>query len=129
MAENSQYKQCPMCAEDIKKNAFICRYCNSSVQNTTIKDENGRFMNVKLKSIDKIYKGSLYVPGHMNRVSDVVNDNRKFISLGNAVEESKTRDIPIGFLAISKTAVEWICIEQESEEDNRPFDSQRIYHY
>jgi hypothetical protein len=110
-----EMKQCPFCAESIKSQAIVCRYCHSSLAALS-KERKGKFVRVKLKTRDKIYYGDIFVPSHLSRVSDVINDERHFVSLANTKEETKASEIHIGFLAISKSMVEWIrMLEKETE--------------
>jgi hypothetical protein len=43
-------------------------------------------------------------------VSDVVNDERRFLSLVNTPEETASHDVEIGYIAINKGTVEWLRI-------------------
>lgn len=99
-------KECPFCAEIINSKAFVCKYCKSIVGGGSVKS--GTPVKVRLKSHDKVYSGEIFVPQHMERVSDVINDNRHFIVLSNAKEETKTSEINIGVLAINKNIIEWV---------------------
>ncbi|MFQ5963689.1 MAG: hypothetical protein ACE5KZ_05335 [Candidatus Scalinduaceae bacterium] len=111
MEECNKYKQCPMCAEDIRVDAAICRYCMTDVYNDT-KVKEGRFVKIKLKVGDIIYKGDIFVHGCTKRVSDVVNDKRQFISLLNTCEEveSSDHDLEIGYIALNKNVIEWVRV-------------------
>jgi len=100
-------KQCPYCAEMIDDRAIICRYCRSLIGASEI-ERRGEFVKVRLKAQDKIYHGDIFVPSHLCRVSDVINDSRYFILLSNAKEETKSSEVTIGFLAINKSIVEWV---------------------
>ncbi|MHC4270548.1 MAG: hypothetical protein ACYSTS_19125, partial [Planctomycetota bacterium] len=42
-------------------------------------------------------------------MSDIMNDDRKFISLTNTFRESELSDIEIGYISINKSSIEWIC--------------------
>lgn len=103
-------KQCRYCGEEIKAVAVICRYCRSEVPSDS-KDRKGRLIRVRLKAGGKKYIGDIFVPDNLSRVSDVINDNRAFIVLSNAIEEADTRDVQIGFLAINKNLTEWLEIK------------------
>ncbi len=100
-------KQCPFCAELINDKAIICRYCHSILGSGAI-EKDGELARVRIKTNDKIYIGDVFVPQHMERVSDVINDTRHFIVLINAKEETKTSEVNIGILAINKNIIEWV---------------------
>jgi hypothetical protein len=108
-------KQCPFCGEEIKAIAHLCRHCHSDLR-LPARDGNGNFMTVRLRVKDKTYAGDIFVPDHLRRISDVLNDKRPFIILTNANEETGIRDLPIGFLAINKTQVDWIEIKDGSDQ-------------
>lgn len=105
-----EMKQCPYCGEDIKAVAVICRFCHSGLQGEA-KDKKGKLIRVRLKAGGKKYTGDIFVPDYLSRVSDVINDNRNFIVLSNAIEEADARDVQIGFLAINKNLTEWLEIK------------------
>ena len=112
---DDEMKQCPFCAEMIKSTAVVCRYCKSNLA-FVAKEQKGRFVKVCLKARDKTYFGEIFVPSHISRLSNVINDQRQFIALTNTREETATTEIKIGFLAINKSAVEWIrLLEREKE--------------
>ncbi len=118
MEECNKYKQCPMCAEDIRVEAAICRYCMTDIYNEN-KVKEGSFVKVKLKVGEKIYRGDIYVHGYTKRVSDIVNDKRQFISLVNTCEEVKSRDfdVEIGYIALNKRQVEWVRIVERDPKE------------
>ncbi len=125
MAESEEYIQCPMCAEDIKAKAVICRHCRMPVsQKKDAKD--GKFVRIKLKAFENIYRGDIYIPDLNGRVSDVVNDDRKFISIINTARETELDEIEIGYMAINKSAIEWLCMENEDSGD-KSFSGHTIY--
>jgi hypothetical protein len=106
-------KICPHCAESIKLEAVVCRYCHNSVVFTS-KEHDGKFVKVCLKAREKTYYGDIFVPSHLSRLSNVINDARQFVSLVNTREETSTTEIHIGFLAINKSAIEWVrLLEKE----------------
>jgi hypothetical protein len=120
-------KQCPFCAEVIKAQAVICRFCHSNLTGTP-KEKKGKFVRVKLKTREKVYYGDIFIPSHLSRVSDVINDERHFISLSDTKEETKAAEIHIGFLAINKNVIEWIrLLEKEQETEKSDLLSRPIF--
>jgi len=118
--------QCPMCAESIKVEAIICKHCGSDTRNS--ESEKGKFVRVRLKASDKIYNGDIYVPANVKRVSDMLNDRRVFILMDNTTEEFNNRDINIGFVAINKTAIEWVRDKSVSGSETEEIKSESIFH-
>ncbi len=108
MEESEEYKECPVCAEDIKVNAFSCRYCGASVAKWK-KIEGGNFIRVRLKAEDKTYHGDIYLTDLKCRVSDIMNDDRKFISLVDTTQEVGDNNLEIGFFIVNKSVISWIC--------------------
>jgi len=100
-------KQCPYCAEVVDTKAVICRHCQSILGGGFV-EKSGSHIRVRVKTYEKIFSGDIFVPNHLDRVSDVINDGRHFIILTNAKEESKTAEVPVGFLAINKSIIEWV---------------------
>lgn len=112
-------KQCPFCTEQIKAQAIICKHCHTNLTGMS-KEKKGRFVRVQLKTREKIYYGDIFIPAHLNRVSDVINDARHFLSLSNTKEETKASEIHIGYLAINKNVVEWVRMLGEESETEKP---------
>ena len=114
MEESEEYKKCPVCAEDIKVKAFSCRYCGATIAKGK-KIEGGNFIRVRLKAEDKIYHGDIYLTDLKCRVSDIMNDDRKFISIVNTTQEIGDNNLKIGFFLVNKSMISWIY---ESKEDS-----------
>jgi hypothetical protein len=111
-------KECPFCNEEIKAMAVVCRYCYADL-NSTSKDNKGQFIKVRVKTAGKVYLGDIFVPEGF-RISDVINNSRRFIVLTNALDIQQARDIQVGYLAINKERTEWIELsQQESSSDDR----------
>ena len=100
-------KQCPHCAETVNVKAHVCKYCNNILGGDLV-EKDGNLVRVRLKTRNKVYTGDIFMPHHVSRVSDVINDTRHFILLSNTSEETNTSEINIGFLAINKNIVEWV---------------------
>ena len=100
-------KQCPYCAELVNAKALICRYCQSMLGGGAV-EKKGEPVKVRIKTRDKIYIGDIFLPQHLERVSDVINDTRHFIVLTDAREETKASEAPIGILALNKAIIEWV---------------------
>jgi phosphotransferase system IIA component len=94
-------KRCPYCAGMVNVKAHVCKYCNNILGGDSV-EKNGKLVRVRLKTRDKVYTGDIFMPYHITRISDVINDTRHFILLSNTSEETKTSEINIGFLAINK---------------------------
>jgi hypothetical protein len=112
-------KQCPCCAEQVRAEALICKYCFTDFQDIA-KDKKGQFIKLRLKTGGKTYSGEVFVPEYMNRVSDVINDKKPFIVLVNTVEETRAIDVPVGFIAINKNMVESIHLADEKQTEEEP---------
>lgn len=122
----SNTKPCPFCGEEIKAVAIICRYCHTALK-ATEKSNMGQFMKIRLKAGEKTYYGDIFIPENY-RVSDIINDSRSFIVFSNAVEERKTKDVSVGFLAINKNMTEWIELKTTDEAQSPDTPTRFIYH-
>ncbi|MBM4329872.1 MAG: hypothetical protein FJ117_01390 [Deltaproteobacteria bacterium] len=67
-----------------------------------------RKVKVWVKTGVSTYTGTIYLPAKRTRVSDVINDDRKFLSMTNV--ESKDFAQPKSFLAINKNLIELLEI-------------------
>jgi hypothetical protein len=63
-----------------------------------------RRVKVWVKTMDSAYTGFIYLPGESKRFSDIINDERKFISITDV--ESKDFALPKPFLMINKDTIE-----------------------
>ena len=115
MEESEEYKKCHVCAEDIKTKAFKCRYCGATVAKEKI-NENGNFTRVILKAEDATYQGDVYLTALKFRVSDIMNDDRKFLSIVNATREVGDKTLRISFFILNKSIVNWICEDKDISE-------------
>ena len=117
-------KDCPYCAETIRGDARICKHCHSNLAGPP----EGKFVKVRLKGRDKTYRGNLFVPLHLKRVSDAINDDRQFIILSDAQEEAKLADIHVGFIALNKNSVEWLRLAEEvADKDEQGHSVYQLY--
>jgi hypothetical protein len=109
-------RECPFCGEEIKAAAIVCRYCYEDL-NSLSKDNKGQLIRVRVKTGGKTYLGDIFVSENL-RISDVINDKRRFIVLTNALEVQQARDIQIGYLAINKERTEWIELTERQGESS-----------
>jgi hypothetical protein len=61
-----------------------------------------------IKTVDSTYTGTIYLPKEQTRISDVMNDERQFISMTDV--DSKDFASPKAFLAINKDLIELVEI-------------------
>jgi hypothetical protein len=61
-----------------------------------------------VKTADSAYTGTLYLPEDQVRISDLLNDERQFISMTNV--ESKDFASPKAYLALNKDRIELVEI-------------------
>lgn len=108
-------KQCPYCAEEVKAEALICRYCFADFQGMA-KEKKGDFVRLRLKAGEKSYAGDVFVPDYLSRVSDVLNDKKPFLVLVNAIEETRAIDVNVGFIAINKNQIESIRLAEDKQQ-------------
>jgi hypothetical protein len=104
MEESEEYKKCHVCAEDIRAKAFKCRYCGATVAREKI-IESGNFTRVILEAEGATYKGDIYLTNLKFRVSDIMNDDRKFLSIVNATREVGDKTLKIGFFILNKSII------------------------
>ena len=110
-----EYKKCRMCAEDIKTKALKCRHCGSIVANEKIGD-GGNFTTIILRAKEATYQGDIYLTDLKFRVSDIMNDDRKYISINNATREVGDKVVNVGFIMINKSIINWIREGREMAE-------------
>ena len=103
-------KACPRCFELVNAEAEICKYCLSQIGSA----QDGQVGRVRIQAGDIVYRGDIHV-GKTERMSDAINDMRRFIVLSNVEEEGKLRDLHVGFLAINKDSIESIRLCQDDE--------------
>ena len=61
-----------------------------------------------IKTVDSTYTGTIYLPKDQNRISDLMNDERQFISMTDV--ESKDFSAPKAYLAVNKDLIELVEI-------------------
>jgi hypothetical protein len=61
-----------------------------------------------IKTVDSTYTGYIYLPKEQTRISDVMNDERQFISMTDV--DSKDFASPKAYLAINKDLIELVEI-------------------
>jgi len=61
-----------------------------------------------IKTVDSTYTGTIYLPIDHTRISDVMNDERQFISMTDV--DSKDFASPKAYLAINKDLIELVEI-------------------
>ena len=61
-----------------------------------------------IKTVDSTYTGTIYLPKEQTRISDVMNDERQFISMTDV--DSKDFASPKAYLAINKDLIELVEI-------------------
>jgi len=67
-----------------------------------------------VKTIGTTYTGNIYIPVSHKRFSDVINDQREFLSMTDV--ESKDFAQPKPFLAVNKNLIELVEILEPNEE-------------
>ncbi len=77
--------------------------------------EKFRKVRVWVKTVDSSYTGFVYLPADRKRFSDVLNDERKFLSITDV--ESKDFASPKAFLTINKDLIELVEILEPNREE------------
>lgn len=103
-------KVCPRCFEQVNAEAQICKYCHSQIGGA----KDGQIVRVRVQAGENIYRGDLHV-GKTERMSDAINDARRFIILSRVKQEGKLRDISTDFLAINKDSINSIRLCEKDE--------------
>jgi hypothetical protein len=80
------------------------------------REKNPPFRKVRawVKTVDSAYTGFIYLPADQTRFSDVINDERQFISMTDV--ESKDFANPKSYLAINKDLIELVEILEPDKE-------------
>ncbi len=77
----------------------------------------GSFRKVRawIKTADSAYTGTLHLTEDITRISDLLNDERQFISMTNV--ESKDFASPKAYLAVNKDRIELVeILESDGQE-------------
>ncbi len=61
-----------------------------------------------IKTVNSTYTGNIYLPQEQTRISDIMNDERQFISMTDV--ESKDFASPKPYLALNKDLIELVEI-------------------
>jgi hypothetical protein len=71
-----------------------------------MKEKKKEYQKVRawVKTVDSNYTGTIYLPKDQGRISDLMNDERQFISMTDV--ESKDFASPKAYLAINKDLIE-----------------------
>ncbi len=72
-----------------------------------------RKVKIWIKTVDSAYTGTMYLPKDETRISDLMNDERQFISITDV--ESKDFASPKPYLAINKDLIELVEILADVE--------------
>ena len=83
-----------------------------------------------IKTVDSTYTGTIFLSKDQTRISDVMNDERQFISLTDV--ESKDFASPKAYLAINKDLIELVEIVEPEVVDrkwDRSHDLQRSIYF
>jgi hypothetical protein len=67
-----------------------------------------RKVKALIKTVNSTYTGNIYLPQEQTRISDVMNDERQFISMTDV--ESKDFASPKPYLALNKDLIEMVEI-------------------
>jgi len=75
-----------------------------------------RRVKVWVKTINSTYTGFIYLPGKRKRFSDIINDEREFISITDV--ESKDFAVPKPFLVINKELIELMEVLESDKKES-----------
>lgn len=75
--------------------------------------QSSRWARVRVETADGVYIGRLYIPENKKRLSDVLCDERPFLSLTEVSREGSQVHEP--FVAINKIFVRTVRVLEESE--------------